>query len=160
MTRRTRIIRRIVIDEFGNERITEEEVPIEEIENPMEEDDEDQLVVVGAADESLESPKVQPLRFEARQVRSAHFEYKSDEEEMIKEVEEAEEERRSPVIEAVAESVPTEVMKEWPEVEEEDEVEFVPIVRGRVPSKRMAVRRDDEMVSKRQVNEYVMKNDQ
>ena len=135
VTRRTRIIRRIIIDEFGNERVTEEEVPIEEIEAPAEEDDEDQMVVVGAADESLESPKVPLLTFAARQMRTAHFEYKSDEEE-----------KEEPV---VTQEVPAPV--EEVSVEVEPELEFKPIVRGRVPSKRIAVRHAEDILSKRKV---------
>ena len=114
-------------------------MPIEEIENPMEEDDEDQLVVVGAADEALESPKVQLLRFEAKQVRSAHFEYKSDEESIDEDVRQ---------VGTVTDDLP----EKEPEVEA-DEAEFIPILRARVPSKRTAVRHDDEVASKRQVIE-------
>ena len=125
-------------------------MPIEEIENPMEEDDEDQMVVVGAADESLESPKVQPLRFEMRKVRSAHFEYKSDEEEK-------EEEPVASVVQSEIVPLPetvsvTEAAPQLAEdVQIEEEVEFVPILRAKAPAKRVAVRHDDEIVTKRQV---------
>ena len=153
VTRRTRIIRRIIIDEFGNEKVYEEEVPIEEIENPMEEDDEDQMVVVGAAsDEGPGSPRVEPLRFETRQVRSAHFEYKSDEEER-----EDEKEESIPVV--VSEIVPYPETASQPEtipelsnqLRTEKEVSSVPIVSDRGSLKRIALRHEDEVASKRQV---------
>ena len=140
VTRRTRIVRRIIIDEFGNERVFEEEVPIEEIENPMEDDDEDQMVVVApASDGTPGSPRVEPLKFEARQVRSAHFEYKSDEEEKNEKEEEPD-------------HLPATSEEESADELQNEEAEFVPIVRSRGTSKRIALRHeDDEVASKRKV---------
>ena len=137
MTRRTRIIRRIIIDEYGNERVTEEEVPIDEIENPLEEDDDDQMLVVGAADESTDSPKVPLLTTGQRPVRSAHFEYKLDEAKVKEEQKQAE--------------VPAPKPEPVVEVEEQPEMEFVPIVRSKVPSKRTAIRHEEDPGTKRQV---------
>ena len=81
VTRKTRIIRRIIIDEFGNERVTEEEVPLEEIETPAEEDDDDNMVVIEATDNApAELPTVGLLRSASKQVRTAHFEWTAEDE--------------------------------------------------------------------------------
>lgn len=117
----------------------------------MGEDDEDQMVVVGAAsDEGPESPRVEPLRFEARQVRPAHFEYKSDEEDK-------EDEKEEPFSQLISESVPyqeveleSETVPELADKFQTEEVAISQIVPTR-SLKRIAVRHDDEVASKRQV---------
>ena len=119
----------------------------------MGDDDEDQLVVVGAAsDEGPGSPRVEPLRFEVRQVRPAHFEYKSDEEDK------EDDEKAEPAPQLVSESVPhpevdieSETVPEPTDEFRTEEVAIAQIVPTR-SLKRIAVRHDDEVASKRQVS--------
>ena len=71
VTKKTRIIRRIVIDADGNETVTEEEVPIEEVETPGE--SEGKTYVIQASPRS--SPKVtqKQFKFEPQKVKTVHL---------------------------------------------------------------------------------------